>query len=78
MSRFYGRMKGSRGEKTVQGHASGGLVGQIVGWDSGISVWAHDVDGQDVFEVSVNGGSNNLRSENVIARVRKGKVEYIK
>lgn len=61
MARFYGTVKGGRGEASRLGHANTGLRTTCSGWD--IGVWctanAYDTDDteNDVIDVYVNGGS---------------------
>jgi hypothetical protein len=59
MSRFYGNMKGSRGETTRCGDASHGIAAHVRGWDIGVRATMSVVNGEDVAEVYITGGSNN-------------------
>lgn len=59
MSRFYGNMKGARGETTRCGTACSGIRAHVRGWDLGVRARAFvGPDGQDMVEVYLTGGSN--------------------
>lgn len=59
MSRFYGNMKGSRGETTRCGNAASGITGHLRGWDIGVRVNVRALNsGEDVVDVYLTGGSN--------------------
>lgn len=73
MSRYYARIKGTRGEATRQGHATSGIYGNIGGWNVGghVSMRPHKVlaekpgkagpmkdSGRDEVHISTTGGSN--------------------
>jgi len=70
MARFRARILTPRGDVSRLGHASTGLNTETNGWDVGIGVFASvDDDGQDTFEVYVNGGSNGRMIARQIATV---------
>ena len=60
MSRFYGNLKGSRGEATRQGTAKSDMRGHIRGWHIGarITVYADEKD-NDTVSIILTGGSSN-------------------
>lgn len=59
MAQFYGSMQGNRGETTHMGTKDSGMEAHIRGWDIGVYVQIHHIDGKDVIKVFKTGGSNN-------------------
>lgn len=65
MSRFYGTMNGTKGEKTLKTQTANGtnfVRAHIRGWNVGVEVIARphiDDKGQDMVEVWLTGGSAN-------------------
>lgn len=76
MSRFYGSMRGGRGEATRCGTPASGLTGHIRGWNVGGRVDCSDRDGSGVVEVYATTGSNAKRCDILLATltVRDGRV----
>lgn len=74
MSRFYGNMKGSRGETTRCGDRISGITGHLRGWDIGARVTAFvGPNGEDLVEVWITGGSNGSCASVFLGRfVRDG------
>lgn len=74
MARWYGRMKGNRGEATRMGTEGSGFTAHISGWDVGVRVDC-DVDerGKDAIAVWLTGGSNDPRRRELLVRVPKVK-----
>jgi len=59
MSRFYGSMKGSRGETTRCGDRGHGITAHVRGWDLGcVATMRVDANGEDIVDVYLTGGSN--------------------
>jgi len=59
MSKFYGSMKGARGEVTRTGTASSGISAHVRGWDSGVRVdMLESADGSERACVEITSGSN--------------------
>lgn len=52
MARFYGRMKGNRGEATRMGSAPSGFSAHISGWNIGAAVRCSADGGLDVVTVT--------------------------
>lgn len=89
MSRFYGNMKGARGETTRCGNAISGIHGHLRGWDIGVKVEVREnAYGEDIVEVWLTGGSNGscpslflgryIREGNTIKRVYCGEeIPYV-
>jgi hypothetical protein len=68
MARFYGSMRGNRGEATRMGNVKSGLSAHIRGWYVGVQVeLSVNKDGQDVVTVYKTSGTNNLQSSELIA-----------
>lgn len=53
MSQFYGTLQGNRGEATRCGTANSGIVTYAAGWKGAICVNVSEVDGEDMFTVSL-------------------------
>ncbi len=74
MSRFYGDIKGNRGEATRMGTTSSGMEGHIRGWNIGYRVVCHsrDTPGKQIDECVVyeTKGSNGYGSSKEIARIQ--------
>ncbi len=70
MSRFYGSLKGHRGEASRPGTAKSGLEGHIRGWHIGarvfVSVGSED---QDMVTVYATSGSNQQANDVKIAEL---------
>jgi hypothetical protein len=64
MARFIGSVQGQRGEASRLGSSNSGIDVSAKGWDVGISIhgWVGE-NGEDVFSVSLNSGSNGRKSE---------------
>lgn len=59
MSRFYGSMKGARGETTRCGNSISGITAHVRGWDIGAEAYVRCLTtGEDIVSVYVTGGSN--------------------
>lgn len=58
MARFYGSIRGNRGEATRMGSAKSGFFGSINGWNVGASVSLSDDKGKDCVSVRITSGSN--------------------
>lgn len=71
MARFYGSMKGSRGEATRAGTASSGFEAHIRGWHAGVRIDCHAENGIDVIEVWETGGSTSPSSKKLLAKLEK-------
>lgn len=78
MSRFYGSLRGGRGEATREGHAATGINGHIRGWDLGVRVDGFAVERaegrgpeRDGFDVTVTGGSHGNRPSTPLLRVEE-------
>lgn len=67
MARFIGRLRGGRGEVSRLGTPASGIRATVSGWNVGVQVSGGDVDGEDVFYVYANGGSNRQASEILVA-----------
>ncbi len=70
MAQYRGSLRGSRGEANRLGSKASGLIGDICGWNGGIQVVARSghVQGfEDVFDVYITGGSNNMRDSKLLA-----------
>ena len=74
MARFIGELKGTRGGTSRLGDAKNGLRVSVNGWNKGIYVKANVIDGEDVFEVYITGGTNGYIS-NLIATVGGNEVK---
>lgn len=60
MARWYGRIKGNRGEATRMGTERSGFTAHISGWNVGVKVDCRvDERGEDVIEVYRTGGNND-------------------
>lgn len=68
MARFWGSLKGRKGEATRLGDSNSGLKAQINGWDLGIEVQVEAEDDKDVFEIWITSGSRRQRAAMFLAR----------
>ena len=60
MSRFYGNLKGGRGEATRQGTANSGIQSHTRGWELGARVACFVGDnGNDQVVINLTGGSSD-------------------
>lgn len=60
MSRFYGSLKGNRGEATRQGTPKSGITSHTRGWHIGARVACFVGDnGEDLIAINLTGGSSN-------------------
>ncbi len=71
MSRFYGDLKGSRGNATRQGTKASGIEGHVRGWGTGarVTVEQADIQGQqrDLVKVYRTTGSNGRGNDELVA-----------
>lgn len=67
MARFYGSMKGARGEATRCGTATSGIHAHIRGWHVGARVEVSNANGIDVVRVYRTGGSSPKQGDELIA-----------
>ena len=70
MSQFYADIQGSRGAASRMGGKDGGIRGHIRGWSVGVRVHGRHVDGEDIFDVALTGGSNSHSAEKHIGTAR--------
>lgn len=64
MARFRATIKGTRGEASRLGHRE--ITAHVHGWNTGIAVDAKDAGGEDCFVVTITGGSNGPRGEELL------------
>jgi len=77
MSRFYGSMKGNRGEVTRCGTYVSGITAHCRGWDVGVRVEVNrDPEGGDRCHIYSTSGSNNSSGERLILTVKRDKITY--
>lgn len=79
MARYYGHIRGNRGEATRMGTASSGINAHPRGWETGVEVYGGPVSegvGEawrqtqaDEFQINVTGGSNGGRKSIELALV---------
>ena len=74
MSRFYGDLKGSRGEATRQGTPNSGIEGHLRGWNTGarVIVDTSPENGKDRVRVFRTGGSSAQSPIELIAEWTDG------
>lgn len=72
MAHFRATIKGMRGEASRLGSRDSGLNVTCNGWRDGVHVAADVVDGEDVFNIYSNGGSDG-RGRFYIGYVSEGK-----
>lgn len=71
MARFYGSMKGSRGQTTRMGSPASGMTAHIRGWHVGVRVEIVDNEGKDQIIVYRTGGSNEPETGEILAEVQE-------
>jgi hypothetical protein len=71
MARFYGSMRGNRGEVTRLGSGKSGITAHVRGWDIGVTVriFVDRETGKDAIEVLQTGGSNKPNSSKLLAEI---------
>lgn len=69
MARYIGTIQGNRGETSRQGTKISGLRTSCTAWDASVEVLLKSIDGRDVFDVKVYGGTFSVAPERTIARV---------
>lgn len=76
MAQFMAIIRGQRGEATRLGSKKSGIAASINGWHNGIKVdGKHDEKtGEDVFVVSITGGSRGAIPETVVIRASASKL----
>lgn len=75
MAHFYGMIQGNRGQASRCGSKKSGLCGVINGWNEGIEVIAiRQTNGEDLFLVGINGGSNKKHETKTIFKVKNDRI----
>lgn len=69
---------GQRTTTSKLGHKTYGVDAKVCGWESGITVYARHVDGQDVFSVYTNGGSNDNSLGALLVSLVNGRIAHPK
>lgn len=68
MAQFYAEIQGNRGPASRMGSKDSGITSHVRGWDVGVRVAIHHVDGTDYVSVFRTGGSNGHSSDKLIAQ----------
>lgn len=56
--RFLAAIQGERGEVSRLGNADSGIEARAQGWEVGVKIVGRVIDGEDVFHIYANKGSN--------------------
>lgn len=67
MARFYGSVKGNRGEASRLGNKGSGMITVAAGWDGAIRVILYEEDGKDRFTVYLTPHMNSGGQARIIA-----------
>lgn len=70
MARFFGELRGNRGDTSRMGSVASGITGHIRGWNVGVRVSGKAEGDEDVFHIYATGGSNGHAPERRIGSVR--------
>lgn len=75
MSRFYGSVRGSKGEATRTGQSH--ITSHTRGWNVGVKVYGSPDGKEDVFKIVATSGSNGHDEFEIgILSQRKGKIVF--
>jgi len=78
MARFYGSLKGNRGQATRTGTKKSGIEGHIRGWDVGTKVRCFvNEDGNDVVAVFLTSGSHGRMHDVLLGEFTEKDIQQI-
>ena len=69
MAQYRAIIKGNRGEASRLGSKSSGLEARVNGWDVGVYVEVHHIEGKDRILIYSTGGSNAPEKNRPIATI---------
>jgi hypothetical protein len=75
VAHFIGYVQGSRSVASRLGTKSTGITAKAQGWDIGARVTVNHVDGRDIVEVVLTGGSNGAARESYIGSFERSPID---
>jgi hypothetical protein len=77
MAMFRGTVKGNRGLVSRLGGKKSGIRTEANGWNVGVSVIGHELDGKIIFYVHATSGSNNRTCGKLIAIIKEDEITIL-